>query len=72
MMAESTMPPDKLPPNNMPPDKIRFVALYSVVAMVVVFLVNYAVLKTDVQTAAMWATGLGAIVFAMVWRRVKG
>ncbi len=53
-------------------DKIRYVVMHTVLAMTFIFVLNYFVLNTGMQTSLMWATGFGAIAFAMAWRQANG
>ena len=52
-------------------DKLRYIALHTIGAIVFIFVLNHMILKTDIQTALMWAAGFGAMAFAMAFRHMR-
>lgn len=44
-------------------DKLRYVTLHTAGAAVFIFVLNFLVLGTNLQTALIWAIGFGALAF---------
>jgi hypothetical protein len=50
-------------------EKLRYVILYTVGIALFVFIINYVVLKANMQSTLMWTGLFAAIAFAMAWRQ---
>ena len=50
-------------------EKLRYVVLYTVGIALLVFIINYVVLKANMQSTLMWTGLFAAIAFAMAWRQ---
>ena len=50
-------------------EKLRYVVLYTAGIALIVFIINYVVLKANMQTTLMWTGLFAAIAFAMAWRQ---
>jgi hypothetical protein len=50
-------------------EKLRYVVLYTAGIALIVFIINYVVLKASMQTTLMWTGLFTAIAFAMAWRQ---
>ena len=50
-------------------EKLRYVVLYTAGIALFVFIINYVVLKTPMQSTLMWTGLFAAIAFAMAWRQ---
>lgn len=44
-------------------DKLRYVTLHTAGAVVFIFVLNFLVLGTNLQTALIWAIGFGTLAF---------
>ncbi|HET9445485.1 MAG TPA: hypothetical protein VFO35_04455 [Steroidobacteraceae bacterium] len=50
-------------------EKLRYVILYTAGIALLVFIINYVVLKANMQSTLMWTGLFAAIAFAMAWRQ---
>jgi hypothetical protein len=50
-------------------EKLRYVILYTAGIALLVFILNYVVLKANMQSTLMWTGLFAAIAFAMAWRQ---
>ena len=50
-------------------EKLRYVVLYTAGIALIVFIINYVVLKANMQSTLMWTGLFAAIAFAMAWRQ---
>jgi hypothetical protein len=50
-------------------EKLRYVILYTAGIALLVFIINYVVLKASMQSTLMWTGLFAAIAFAMAWRQ---
>ena len=50
-------------------EKLRYVILYTVGIALLVFIINFVVLKANMQSTLMWTGLFAAIAFAMAWRQ---
>ena len=50
-------------------EKLRYVVLYTVGIALLVFIINFVVLKANMQSTLMWTGLFAAIAFAMAWRQ---
>ena len=50
-------------------EKLRYVILYTTGVALVVFIINYVVVKAPMQSTLMWTGLFAAIAFAMAWRQ---
>ena len=50
-------------------EKLRYVILYTAGIALLVFIINYVVLKASTQSTLMWTGLFAAIAFAMAWRQ---
>lgn len=49
--------------------RIRYIALHVVVAAVFIFVLNFLVLKTELQSAVFWAIGFGAMAGGLAYQQ---
>lgn len=49
--------------------RIRYVALHVIVAAVFIFVLNFLVLKTELQSAVFWAIGFGAMAGGLAYQQ---
>jgi len=52
-------------------EKLRYVALYTVGIALMVFIINYVILKANMQSTLMWTALFAAIAFAQAWRQAR-
>lgn len=52
-------------------EKLRYIAVYTTGIALLVFIINYVVLKTNLQSTLMWTALFAAIAFSMAWRQAK-
>ena len=50
-------------------EKLRYVILYTAGIALLVFIINYVVLRANMQSTLMWTGLFAAIAFAMAWRQ---
>jgi hypothetical protein len=52
-------------------EKLRYVVVYTVGIALFVFIINYVLLKTNMQSTLMWTALFAAIAFSMAWRQAR-
>lgn len=53
-------------------DKLRYVSLHTVGAAAFIFVLNFFVLGTNLQTALIWAIGFGVMAFILARQHTRG
>jgi hypothetical protein len=53
-------------------DKLRYVSLHTAGATAFIFVLNFFVLGTNLQTALIWAIGFGAMAFILARQHTRG
>jgi hypothetical protein len=52
-------------------DKLRYTFLHTAGAAVFVFVLNFLILRTSLQTAVIWAIGFAALAFIVAQRHTQ-
>jgi hypothetical protein len=53
-------------------DKLRYISLHTVGAAAFIFVLNFFVLGTNLQTALIWAIGFGVMAFILARQHTRG
>jgi hypothetical protein len=52
-------------------DKLRYTSLHTAGAVVFIFVLNFLVLGTSLQTALIWAIGFGTLAFVIAHQHTQ-
>ncbi|MGH6751170.1 MAG: hypothetical protein ACREDP_03300 [Bradyrhizobium sp.] len=55
----------------MTPDKIRYIGLHALCAAVFIFVLNFYILKSELQSAVFWAIGFGVMAAGLAYQQSK-
>ncbi len=50
---------------------MRYIAMHAVGAAAFIFVLNYFVLKTEMQSTLIWVVGFGAAAAFLAWQQTK-
>lgn len=53
-------------------DKLRYMSLHTIGAAAFIFVLNFFVLGTNLQTALIWAIGFGVMAFILARQHTRG
>jgi hypothetical protein len=52
-------------------EKIRYIGLHALCAAVFIFVLNFYILKSELQSAVFWAIGFGAMAAGLAYQQSK-
>jgi hypothetical protein len=52
-------------------EMLRYIVLHAACAAVFIFVLNYYILKTELQSAVFWAIGFGAMAAGLAYKQSK-